>query len=469
MKKSAFALCTLLTIPTFAEDFSNLSTPTKNLYPSDIIQKSASDIKFDEFMHSVPSPKGTTNLSFDTLVTKYKVNGLGIVIIEDGKITQEHYYGHETKDKITPISSATRFQAASMSKFIAGLSAAVAADKGYVELGKKVSVMANENPTSLLDEWRDKKFKNNEISYPENISLKRLLNHSAGLDTWGIGTTSQNVNLTMEKILIGDGFFLTADGVRPQNQPGVESYYSGGGFVVAELMLEIATGQSYADFATEHVLEKAKMGKSTMDEIDEFTPDMAWGCSYDCDWTPEKTLVKSAGGLITTPKNYAKLLFPLMNMGIGESGERVFNEAVIKDVLTPGFHKDSSKNACTKGSDCPKTRSFTVGNFTHEIPADESCFQNQCQQILRPVGFGNIHYGLGVFIDGELLEDGYHRYVSHGGAHTGFRTQFRVDRKTKNGVVFMINGTDEVEIDGVLYGATALKAAIENAYIEKYE
>jgi CubicO group peptidase (beta-lactamase class C family) len=314
-----------------------------------------------------------------------------------------------------------------------------------------------------------KSSKKSEKDYPESISLQRLLNHSAGLDTWGIGTTPQGEDVTMDDILIGDGLFWTGDGVRPQNRPGVESYYSGGGYTVAELMLEIATGQSYADFTTENILEAANMGKSTMDEIDEYTADMAWGCSYNCSWKPEKTLVKAAGGLITTPKNYAKLLFPIMNMGIGKNGQQLFSEEVMQDVLTPGFHKDSSKNSCSVDSDCPTTRSFTVGTFTYEIPVEESCFKNKCQQFLKPEGFGNVNYGLGVFLEGNRLSDGYHKIVHHGGAQDGFRSEFRVNRETKTGVVVMINGSRNIQLGGLEYGSDAFLGAIIRAYKNHYE
>jgi CubicO group peptidase (beta-lactamase class C family) len=423
--------------------------------------------KFSDFEATVTTPMGYSGKTFSELVNTYKVNGLGIVIIEDGEITQERYYGYETKDKITPIDANTRFQAASMSKYIAGLTGAIAAEEGHITLGKKVSVMANNYPDSLLDEWRDKKFDGNEKSYPESITLKRLLNHSAGLDTHSIGTTPQFVNRTMDNILIGDGFFLTSDGVRPQNVPGVEYSYSGGGFIVAEHMLELATGRTYSDYATEKVLEAANMGKSTLEEIDEFTPDLAWGCSYDCSWKPEKTLVKAAGGLITTPKNYAKLLFPIMDWGLNQNGQELFSREVMENVMTPSFHKDSSKAVCTVDTDCPTVRYLNLGFTQVAYPVSEICFQNQCQELLMD---GSGVNGLGVFMTGERLSDGFYRNIMHGGSHKGFRSKFRVDRKNRSGVVIMINGTNEVTLNNVTgYGSDGLINAIEKAYKIVYE
>ena len=426
----------------------------------------ASDIKFNEFENLVKSPEGVAGLGFAQLVDTYRVNGLAIVIIENGEITQERYYGYEKADRRTPIDVHTRFQAASMSKYVAGLTAAIAAEEGHIPLGKKVSVLADANPSSLLDEWRDKKFKGSEKDYPESISLKRLLNHSAGLDTWGIGTTPQNENKTMEKILIGDGLFWTKDGVMPQNVPGVERYYSGGGYTVAELMIEIATGRTFSDYASEVILDAANMGKSTFEEIDEHTPDMAWGHSYGATWSPEKTLVKAAGGLIATPKNYAKLLFPIMDWGLNKAGNQLFSRAVMEEVLTPAFHKDSSKLACTVDSNCPTMRNFNLGTISIQVPVTEQCFKNKCQEFLESDG---ISYGLGVYLKGNRLSDGFHRYIDHGGAHDGFRSQFRVDRQERNGVEIMINGTRTVSINGnENYGSNGLLDEIYRVYKSVY-
>jgi CubicO group peptidase (beta-lactamase class C family) len=163
MKKVLLGLTALLSFSTFAAGDmlvnENFRTPAFEQVGSSHSSLIISDSKYDNFMESVDSPLGGDNLSFEQLIDLYKVNGMGIVIIENGVITQEHYYGYETKNKITPITKHTRFQAASMSKYIAGLAGAIADEQGHVKLGRKVSKMADANPKSLLDEWRDKKFK----------------------------------------------------------------------------------------------------------------------------------------------------------------------------------------------------------------------------------------------------------------------------------------------------------------------
>ena len=77
--------------------------------------------------------------------------------------------------------------------------------------------------------------------------------------------------------------------------------------------------------------------------------------------------------------------------------------------------------------------------------------------------------GLGVELSTTIEPDGYPRTVDHGGTQTGSRTYFKIDRRTGDGIVIMINGDAEwVDGDGFTYGAEPLLDAIKAAYAAAY-
>src|SRR5690606_3015697 len=150
---------------------------------------------------------------------------------------------------------------------------------------------------------------------------------------------------------------------------------------------------------------------------------------------------------------------------------------VINKVLEAAYHKDSSLNACSVDSDCPATKRICMPFVPCiDIPTGETCYLNQCRNILNTWYTdedvneieNNSFYGLGVGLSGEILEDGYHRIVQHGGSQTGFKTQFYMDRKDKVGIVVFVAGNDDWKKDGLTYGATKLKNEIIAAFKRHY-
>ena len=128
-----------------------------------------------------------------------------------------------------------RFAAGSISKPVAALAA--------LRLGLDLDEDVNER----LSTWR--------LADGEGVTLRRLLGHTAGLGMpFCPGSPAGERLPTLVEIL---------DGVRLESAPGAGFRYSGGGYVVVQLLVEDVTGRPFADVAEELVLGPVGMRAST--------------------------------------------------------------------------------------------------------------------------------------------------------------------------------------------------------------
>jgi CubicO group peptidase (beta-lactamase class C family) len=102
--------------------------------------------------------------------------------------------------------------------------------------------------------------------------------------------------------------------VRPDRPPGQGWRYSGGGYVVMQLLMEDASGMQFADWMRQRVLEPAGMVSSRFGAADSASAgDVAVG-HQGLEPMPERRRIypeQAAAGLLTTPADLARLTVAL--------------------------------------------------------------------------------------------------------------------------------------------------------------
>ena len=129
-------------------------------------------------------------LSIKEAIARHEVNAVSVVIFTRGKIDRIKHYGVKSRKTNAPVDGSTTYESASMSKLPAAIAmlAAARASAGP-KLARTVRDSSKEFPDSVLGRWVDKQFKGEiELGFPDDITVERLISHSAGLDTHGIGT-----------------------------------------------------------------------------------------------------------------------------------------------------------------------------------------------------------------------------------------------------------------------------------------
>jgi CubicO group peptidase (beta-lactamase class C family) len=258
------------------------------------------------------------------------VPGVSIAYFKDGHLVWTRGYGFADVAHKVAVTPDTLFQAGSISKPVAAMAAMKLVQDGRLSLDEDVNLR--------LKAW---KVPDNALGAQEKVTLRRLLSHSAGLTVHGFEGYERSAPLpTLVQVLNGE---------KPANSqpvvvaltPGTKFVYSGGGYVVAELLMQETTGEPFARFMRDTVLQPAGMTASTYDQP---LPPARYGVAahaYDGKgaevpggWNvyPEQT----AAGLWTTPTDLAHWAIELQNEAAGTSS-RVLTPATAHVMLTRGL------------------------------------------------------------------------------------------------------------------------------------
>ncbi|HEV2803432.1 MAG TPA: serine hydrolase [Chthoniobacterales bacterium] len=333
-------------------------------------------------------------MSISDRMAHYKVPGVSIAVINNGAIEWAAGYGVTEAGQSPPVTAETIFQAASISKPVFAMGALSLVEKRQLDLDEDVNLK--------LKSW---KVPANEFTKEKKVTLRTLLNHSAGTTVHGFrGYGADEPVPSLLDVLDGRKPPANSDPVRVDTVPGTKWRYSGGGITIAQLLVMDVSGKPFPQFMRETVLDKLGMNQSTYEQ------------PLPKDWTARAAaahdrsgaIVKgrwhtypeaAAAGLWTTPADLALFAIEIQNARAGKSNQ----------VLS---------------------RTMTA-------------------EMLEPIRGG---FGLGIESKGK----GRSATFSHGGSNEGFRTQMFAYLETGQGAVVMTNGENGSPlIDEIMRGIAA--------------
>jgi CubicO group peptidase (beta-lactamase class C family) len=183
----------------------------------------------------------------------YGIPGVSFAVASGDAIDWAQGYGVADAGTRRPVTPDTIFQAASISKPIAAVTALATFDEMGLDLDADMR--------AYLDTWR---FPDNTFTQQAPVTLRLLLSHPAGFNVHGFaGYGSAEPLPSLVQIL---------DGVPPANnepirvisEPGAVYRYSGGGYQVVQQMLEDLSGVEYASLVQARVFAPAGMSRSSL-------------------------------------------------------------------------------------------------------------------------------------------------------------------------------------------------------------
>jgi len=327
-------------------------------------------------------------------MAKRQIPGLSLAVTDHGKIVKAQGYGVTEKGGKTPVTASTLFQAGSVSKPVAALGALHLVEQGKLTLDDDVN--------AKLVTW---KVPDNELTAENKVTLRRLLSHSAGLTVHGFPGYAVGAPVpTVVQVLNGEPPANTAP-VRVDIAPGSQLRYSGGGFTVMQQLVADVSGQPFADYMRDAVLEPLGMHDS----------------SYQQPPSAERARLNASGHL----------------------GDR--------SVVAGRWHVYPEMAAAGLWTNASDLARFVIGMQQSLAGKSNPVISAAMTQQMLTAQKENA--GLGIFLDGS----GAAQHYVHGGRDEGFDTLLIFSRNGQ-GAAIMINANDNSRM------MARLVAAIGRAY-----
>ncbi|SUJ21122.1 D-alanyl-D-alanine carboxypeptidase precursor [Sphingobacterium spiritivorum] len=249
---------------------------------------------------TVPSNRAYSSEKVDSLYLKIQslgleytgktnIPGVAVAVIRDGKIAWTQCIGYADVETKKPITTHTIFNVGSVSKVVSAW--------GFMQLVEKGLVKLDEPVNSYLTRW-----KLPPSSYDiSKVTLRRMLSHTAGLSVHGYGGSEQGAKLlSLEESLLGKTK-RSKESVSVIIAPGTKWKYSGGGYTLAQLLLEEITKENFAKYMKENVFKSLGLNHTNYEWTEEMNANSA--TAYDTLRNPIKNRIfteQAAAGLQTT-------------------------------------------------------------------------------------------------------------------------------------------------------------------------
>jgi CubicO group peptidase (beta-lactamase class C family) len=177
------------------------------------------------------------------------VPGLSLALYSNGKVLT-HAVGRLSAAHPDPVTPTSRFQAASISKTVAGLTVLALARAGRLQI--------DDDARPMTRRWTPP----DPPPPPGSLTLRRLLGMTAGTDVPGfpgyrVGAALPSLQETLAGMPPANNEPVTV--VR---MPGTMRAYSGGGYQILEAALEDHLRTPFSDLAVRHVLQPLGMSHS---------------------------------------------------------------------------------------------------------------------------------------------------------------------------------------------------------------
>jgi CubicO group peptidase (beta-lactamase class C family) len=258
--------------------------------------------------------------SLRSLMQAQQIPGVSVAVYRDGTLAWSRGWGVTDVDRATPVTPATLFQAASISKPVAALGAMNLVAQGKLALDNDIS--------QSITGWR--------AAAP--ITLRQVLSHSTGLSVSGFQGYAAGLPIPTELQILNGQAPANSAPVRLEGQPGVAFNYSGGGYTVLQTLIGQTAGVPFSNYMQSAILSPLGMTESQFSQpLPAAFQDRAASGHQNgkviagrFHTYPEL----AAAGLWTTPRDLAKIGVEVQNAARGQ-GLGIVTPQIATSILTP--------------------------------------------------------------------------------------------------------------------------------------
>lgn len=262
----------------------------------------------------------------------HKVPAVSIALIDGGRVQWARAYGvvSAAGEPNRAATVDTLFQAASVSKPVSAM--------GVLQLVQQGKLSLDAPANDQLHAW---KIPDNDYTRAKPVTLRMLLNHSAGTTVHGYFGYPQGQALPNLLQVMDGSPPADSDPVRVDVQPGSQWRYSGGGFSVVQLMAQEASALPFGEYMQQAVLRPLGMTQSTFDVALSPSQRVRAATGHTVDGQPvpggwRRYPESAAAGLWTTPTDLAQVVLEVQRAADGAAG-KVLSHDSAERMLTRGL------------------------------------------------------------------------------------------------------------------------------------
>jgi len=321
------------------------------------------------------------------LTDRFGCPGIAVARITDGEIAWAVGCGFATVEGEEPVLPETVFNIGSISKTVAAWGVMKLVEEGRIDLDAPIE--------KYLTRWKLPESEFDE----EAVTMRRLLSHTAGLSLHGYpGYLPGEEVPTIEESLRGES---NAGELVMIMEPATQWKYSGGGYTIAQLIVEEVSGQSFAEYLKTEVVDPLGMHSS------------------DYRWT-ETVLAH-----VATPYDDKQESF----------GDGPYFAAL----AAAGFQ--------TSVLDMAR---FGIASMARgDSKSAQGVLQTKTIAAMQEPQTASPNYGLGY----QIQEQDGLRVVGHGGANQGWMAQMSLAPERQDGIVILTNGSNGRSLHGPILAA----------------
>jgi len=259
--------------------------------------------------------------------------GAAVSIVHGGELVLARGYGSADRATVRPVSNATLFRIGSVSKLFVWVAVMQQVAAGRLDLNTDVNTYLK---TLQLPE-----------TFPEPVTLKHLMTHTAGFEDQPLlGLFARGPQT------VGD-FHSNLITMLPRRvmMPGKFAAYSNYGAALAAHLVEIASNQSWDDYVDGHILKPLAMTATTTRQPvpealnDNMSKGYLWRDDRYVNAPFEFVTIPPAGSVSATAPDMGRFMLELLSRG----DTAVLTSAARAQLFEPGYERDPRLNRVLYG------------------------------------------------------------------------------------------------------------------------
>lgn len=344
-KACAAVAALLVTLPAFARDSVNASIRS-----------------FEAGLRPAVSVEGEPEARWriEDRMAHWKVPGVSIAVIRDGKIAWAKAYGLKIAGTSDRVDTNTVFSVGSLSKVGAAALTLRLVDAGRLDLDRDVN--------TYLKRWQ---MPGNAYTAVRPVTLAGIMSHSAGLTLDGFPDFKPGEALPSVLDTLDGKPPSKTEPVRVFYVPGSASSYSGGGTTVEQLIVEDVTGMPFTAAAKQYVFDVLGMSRSTYQNP---LPAEHGNIAHAHDEEGKPTALPrgweampevAASGLWTTPSDYARMITAFIQSSRGATGSYL-SLPLVRRMMTEVGHSSIGLGPFLSGHGATRRFSHSGSNDSYK-------------------------------------------------------------------------------------------------------